>query len=83
MGINPEISQRYPREIELDESLGAPGPSFYRLRPGGKPQLRPVPLRLMSAADKASVHLVARSLPKEDLLFLRNDIPIRRRWTIG
>ena len=74
MGINPEIIKRYPREIELDESLGSPGPSFYRARPGGKAQLRPVPLRLMSAADKDSVHLVVRSLPKEDLLFLRNDI---------
>ena len=74
MAIHPEITKRYPREIELDESLGSPGPSFYRVRPGGKPQLRPVPLRLMSAVDKDSVHLLARSLPKEDLLFLRNDI---------
>lgn len=74
MATHPEISTRYPREIELDESLGSPGPSFYRVRPGGKPQLRPVPLRLMSAADKGSVHLVVRSLPREDLLFMHNDI---------
>jgi hypothetical protein len=54
MVTKPEIRNRYPREIELDESLGTPGPSFIRVRPGGKPQIRPVPIRLMGAADRDS-----------------------------
>lgn len=74
MGTNSQISARYPRKIELDESLGSPGPSFLRVRPGGQPQVRAVPLRLMGAADKDSILLFARSLPAEDLLFLHTDI---------
>ncbi|MGH7839902.1 MAG: GNAT family N-acetyltransferase [Candidatus Binataceae bacterium] len=74
MGTKPEISQRYPRKIELDESLGSPGPSFMRVRPGGQRQVRPVSLRLMGAADKHSILLLARSLPQEHLLFLHADI---------
>ena len=35
MVTKPEIRNRYPRKIELDESLGTPGPSFLRVRPGG------------------------------------------------
>jgi L-amino acid N-acyltransferase YncA len=74
MRTNPDISKRYPRTIELDESLGSPGPSFMRIRPGGQPQVRPVGLRLMGAADKDSIILLARSLPREHLLFMRSDI---------
>jgi L-amino acid N-acyltransferase YncA len=76
MATYSEIRTRYPREIDLDESLGSPGPSFFRVRPGGKRQLRRVPLRLMGAADKDSIHLLARNLPQEDLLFLRHDISV-------
>jgi L-amino acid N-acyltransferase YncA len=74
MGTNPEISKRYPRKIELDETLGSLGPSFLRVRPGGQPQVRQVSLRAMEAADKDSIHLFARSLPQEHLLFLHTDI---------
>ena len=74
MGTKPEISKRYPRKIELDESLGAPGPSFMRIRPGGQPQVRPVSIRLMGPADKDSILLLARHLPREHLLFLHSDI---------
>jgi L-amino acid N-acyltransferase YncA len=74
MGTNPEISKRYPRKIQFDESFGSPGPSFFRVRPGGQPQVRPVSLRLMGAADKDSILLLARSLPQEQLLFLHTDI---------
>ena len=38
MGTNPNINNRYPKTIELDESLGSPGPSFMRVRPGAQPQ---------------------------------------------
>jgi hypothetical protein len=74
MGTKPEISQRYPKNIELDEGQGQAGPSFLRARPGGQPQVRPVSLRLMGATDKAATLQFAYSLPKEDLLFLRSDI---------
>ena len=74
MGTKPEISQRYPKQIQLDETQLPPGPSFLRVRPGGQPQVRPVSLRLMEAADKDAIHLFARSLPPEQLLFLHNDI---------
>jgi L-amino acid N-acyltransferase YncA len=69
-----EIRSRYPREIELDESSGTPGPSFLRVRPGGTPQLRPVSIRLMGTPDKDSILLFARHLPQEHLLFLHSDI---------
>ena len=74
MVTKPEIRNRYPREIELDESLGTPGPSFMRVRAGGKPQIRLVPIRLMGATDRDSIVLFARHLPQEDLLFLHSDI---------
>jgi hypothetical protein len=74
MGTKPEISQRYPKNIELDESQQPAGPSFLRVRPGGQPQVRPVSLRLMGTADKAARLQFAYSLPQEDLLFLRSDI---------
>jgi L-amino acid N-acyltransferase YncA len=74
MGINTEISKRYPRKIELDETRGSLGPSFLRVRTGGQPQVRQVSLRVMGAADKDSIHLFARSLPQEHLLFLHSDI---------
>jgi len=74
MSTNQEISKRYPRKIELDETRGSPGPSFLRVRPGGQPQIRQVSLRLMEASDKGSIHLFARSLPQEHLLFLHSDI---------
>jgi L-amino acid N-acyltransferase YncA len=74
MATKPEISNRYPRKIELDESLGTPGPSFLRVRPGGAPQVRPVSIRLMGAPDKDSILLFARHLPQEHLLFLHSDI---------
>lgn len=74
MGTKPEISQRYPKNIELDEGQVPAGPSFLRVRPGGQPQVRPVSLRLMGAADKAAILQFAYSLPQEDLLFLRSDI---------
>jgi len=74
MVTRPDISKRYPREIELDESLGTPGPSFFRVRPTGTPQRRPVSIRLMSAQDKDSILLFARHLPHEQLLFLHSDI---------
>jgi hypothetical protein len=79
MVTKPEIRNRYPRNIELDESLGTPGPSFLRVRPGGTPQLRPVPIRLMGAPDRDSILVFARHLPQEDLLFLRTDITQRSR----
>jgi hypothetical protein len=74
MVTKPEIRNRYPREIELDESLGTPGPSFLRVRQGGKPQIRRVSIRLMGAPDRDSILLFARHLPPEDLLFLPSDI---------
>jgi hypothetical protein len=74
MGINTEISKRYPRKIELDETWGSLGPSFLRVRTGGQPQMRQVSLRVMGAADKDSIHLFARSVPQEHLLFLHSDI---------
>jgi L-amino acid N-acyltransferase YncA len=74
MVTNLEVRNRYPRQIELDESLGTPGPSFLRVRPSGKPQLRPVSIRLMGAPDKDSILLFARHLPQEQLLFLHSDI---------
>ena len=74
MATKLEIRSRYPREIELDESWGTPGPSFLRVRPGGTPQLRPVSIRLMGTQDKDSILLFARHLPQEHLLFLHNDI---------
>src|ERR1700730_3602265 len=74
MATKPQIRNRYSREIELDESLGTPGPSFLRVRPGGKPQIRPVSIRLMGAPDRDSMLLLARHLPQEDLLFLHSDI---------
>ena len=74
MVTKPEIRNRYPREIELDESLGTPGPSFLRVRQGGKPQIRRVSIRLMGAPDRDSILLFARHLPPEDLLFLHSDI---------
>jgi len=74
MGTNPEISKRYPRKIELDETQGLRGPSFLRVRSGGQRQIRQVSLRVMGAADKDSIHLFARSLPQEHLLFLHTDI---------
>lgn len=74
MGTKPEISQRYPKQIQLDETQLPPGPSFFRVRPSGQPQVRPVSLRVMEAADKDAIHLFARSLPQEQLLFLHSDI---------
>jgi L-amino acid N-acyltransferase YncA len=74
MGTIAEISKRYPRTIDLDETLGSLGPSFLRVRPGGHPQIRRVSLRVMEAGDKDSIHLFARSLPQECLLFLHTDI---------
>ena len=79
MVTKPEILHRYPREIELEESLGTPGPSFLRVRPDGTPQLRPVSIRLMDAPDKDSILLFARHLPQEHLLFLHSDITQRFR----
>jgi L-amino acid N-acyltransferase YncA len=74
MGTNPEISQHYPKKIELDETLVQTGPQFLRLKPGGAPQMRQIPLRLMGTEDKAKILQFARGLPEEDLLFLRTDI---------
>jgi L-amino acid N-acyltransferase YncA len=74
MGTKPEIGQRYPKKIELDESQLPAGPSFFRVRPGGQPQVLPVSLRLMGAADKAALLQFAQRLPQEDLLFLHSDI---------
>jgi L-amino acid N-acyltransferase YncA len=74
MGTIEEIRRRYPRQIELDESQVPPGPQFLRIRPGGQPQIRSVPLRLMGSADKAAMLDFARELPQEDFLFLHSDI---------
>jgi RimJ/RimL family protein N-acetyltransferase len=74
MSTNPEISQHYPKTIALDETLVQTGPQFLRLRPGGSPQIRQVPLRLMGAGDKAKILEFAHGLPEEALLFLRSDI---------
>jgi L-amino acid N-acyltransferase YncA len=74
MGTNPEISQHYPKQLALDETLVQTGPQFLRLKPGGVPQIRQVPLRLMGAGDKAKILAFADTLPEEDLLFLRSDI---------
>ena len=74
MATRPEVLNRYPRKIELDESLGTPGPSFLRVRPGGTPQVRPVSVRLMGTPDRDSILLLARHLPQEDLLVLHSDI---------
>jgi L-amino acid N-acyltransferase YncA len=74
MGTNPEVSQQYPKTIALDETLVQTGPQFLRLKPGGAPQVRQVPLRTMDAGDKAKILEFADILPEEDLLFLRSDI---------
>ncbi len=74
MGMSEEIGRRYPREIALDDSQVPPGPQFFRVRPGGQAQVRPVKVRLMEAADKAAMLEFARSLPQEDILFLHRDI---------
>jgi hypothetical protein len=74
MVTKPEIRNRYPRKIELDDRLGTPGPSFLRVRPGGTPQVRPVSIRLMGEPDKDSILVFARHLPQEHLLFLHSDI---------
>jgi hypothetical protein len=74
MSTNPEISQHYPKTIALDETLVQTGPQFLRLRPGGSPQIRQVPLRLMGAGDKTKILEFAHGLPEEALLFLRSDI---------
>jgi len=74
MGTNPEVSQHYPKTIALDETLVQTGPQFLRLKPGGAPQVRQVPLRTMGARDKAKILEFADTLPEEDLLFLRSDI---------
>jgi L-amino acid N-acyltransferase YncA len=74
MGTNPEISQHYPKTIALDETPVKTGPQFFRLKPDTPPQVREIPLRLMSAADQARILEFARALPEEDLLFLRSDI---------
>ena len=75
MGTNSEISQHYPKTIELDETLVQVGPQFLRLKPGSAPQqIRQVPLRLMGAEDKPKILEFAHRLPDEDLLFLRSDI---------
>jgi hypothetical protein len=41
MDTNPEVSQHYPKQIELDETLVQSGPQFLRLKPGGL--LRQIP----------------------------------------
>ncbi len=74
MGTNREVSQHYPKTIALDETLVQTGPQFLRLKPGGAPQVRQVPLRTMGAGDKAKILEFADALPEEDLLFLRSDI---------
>ena len=74
MATERQIANRYPRTLQLDETFGSPGPSFFRAKPTSKAQLHPVPLRLMNRDDKDSVHLLARNLPHDDLLFLRSDI---------
>jgi L-amino acid N-acyltransferase YncA len=74
MGTNPEISRHYPKTIGLDETLVQTGPQFLRLKPGGSPQIRQVPLRLMATVDKTKILGFAHGLPEEDLLFLRSDI---------
>ena len=74
MGTKAEIGQRYPKNIELDETQLPAGPSFLRARPSGQPQVRRVLLRLMGAPDKDSILLLARHLPREHLLFLHSDI---------
>ena len=73
MGTNPEISRQYPKKIELDETPVQTEPQFLRLKPGGSPQIRHIPLRLMGAGDKAKILEFARGLPEEDLLFQRSD----------
>jgi L-amino acid N-acyltransferase YncA len=74
MGTVTEIGRHYPKMIALDETLSQTGPQFLRLKPGGAPQIRQVPLRVMGARDKAKILEFAQTLPDEDLLFLRSDI---------
>jgi L-amino acid N-acyltransferase YncA len=74
MGTNPEISQHYPKTIALDETLVQTGPQFLRLKSGGPPQMRQIPLRLMGTGDKNKILKFADGLPDEDLLFLHSDI---------
>jgi L-amino acid N-acyltransferase YncA len=74
MGTKPEISQRYPKTLELDENLVVPGPQFLRVRTAGQPQFRPVLIRLMGEADRAAMLEFAHALRPEDLLFLHSDI---------
>src|ERR1700720_68034 len=62
MGTNPEITQHYPKQLALDETLVQTGPQFLRLKPGGVPQIRQVPLRLMGARDKAKILEFAHTL---------------------
>ena len=74
MGTKPEISQRYPKTLELDENLVVPGPQFLRVRTAGQPKFRPVLIRLMAEADRGAMVEFAHSLRPEDLLFLHSDI---------
>lgn len=75
MGTNAEISRRYPKQIELDETLVQTGPQFLRLKSGAiPPDMRRIPLRLMGTGDNPKLLEFAHGLSEEDLLFLRSDI---------
>ena len=74
MGTKLEISQRYPKTLELDENPVVPGPQFLRVRMAGQPQSRPVLIRLMAEADRGAMLDFAHGLRPEDLLFLHSDI---------
>jgi len=70
MAMKPEIRERYPKKIQL--AVGQPW--SLRLRAGDVAESRPATVRLMEASDKIAITEFARSLPEEDLLFLRTDI---------
>jgi hypothetical protein len=75
MVTKPETRNRSPRQIELDESLGTPGLSFMRVRPGGKPQIRSVSIRLRGAPDRDSILLFALVFPGRLALLIQRPLP--------
>jgi hypothetical protein len=70
MAIKAEIKERYPKKIQF--AVGQPW--SLRIRAGEVAESRPAAVRLMEASDKIAITEFARSLPEEDLLFLRTDI---------
>ena len=83
MGSRAEIGQRYPKTIELDEGQLPPGPSFLRVRPTGKPRVRPVLLRLMGTPDRDSILCWRAIFHESTYSFCIAISPSRRMWASG